>query len=59
MSDNIFVIGERIYDTLQEEVVTVIRVSEDMCPTLYTVIDGDGMQYILSQDDASITKEQA
>lgn len=49
-------VGDIVWDYFTEENVEIIVKDENTIPTLYTVMDSEGMEYYLTEDDMSDKK---
>ena len=49
--DSLYFSEQTVYDTLQNETVKVVSINAKTIPTIYTVVDTHGSEYLLSEDD--------
>ena len=46
-------VNDTVWDYFQDQNVTILAVDDDTIPTTYTVLDPEGMEYYLTEDDVT------
>lgn len=49
-------VGDIVWDHFTEENVKIIKQDDNTIPTTFTVLDSEGMEYFLTEDDMSDEK---
>lgn len=49
-----FDVGQRVCDTIFDDIVEVMAIFDYLSPTVYKVKDEGGREYMLSQDDMEV-----
>ena len=46
-------VNDTVWDYFQDQNVTILAINDDTIPTTYTVMDPEGMEYYVTEDDVS------
>ena len=50
-------VKDTVWDYFQDQNVTILSVDDNTIPTTYTVMDDEGMEYYVTEDDVSESQE--